>query len=77
MRKNGTFGGSTEVQVYSIISKLKIEYLIWNLQEINEFKANDSDPINCCISGKKIILKFILYSMFKKRITKSLCSIKK
>ena len=52
MRKNGTYGGTTEVQVYSIISKLKIICFMRNLQEINDFKADDSDPINCFISGK-------------------------
>ena len=45
MRKNGTFGGSTEIQVYSILSKLKIICFVRTLQKINEYKANDSDPI--------------------------------
>ena len=37
MRKNGTYGGSTEIQVYSIISKLKIVCFIRTFQEINEY----------------------------------------
>ena len=31
MRKNGTFEGTTEIQVYSIISKLKIYFFVRNL----------------------------------------------
>ena len=53
MRKNETFGGSIEIQIYSIISKLKIVCFIRNLLEINEFKADDSDQINSYISDKK------------------------
>ena len=34
MRKNGAFGGTTEVQVYSIISKLKIVCFVRTLQKL-------------------------------------------
>ena len=53
MRKNGVFGGSTEIQVYSIISKLKIVCFVRTLLEKNNYNAKDSDPIYCFISGKE------------------------
>jgi len=53
MRKNGTFGGNTEVQIYSIISKLKIVSFVRKLQAINKYNADDSDETYCFISGKK------------------------
>ena len=52
MRKNGTFGGMTEIQVYSIISKLKIVCFTRTFLEINKYKANDNDSIFCFISGR-------------------------
>ena len=52
MRKNGAFGGTIKVQVYSIISKLKIVCFVRTLQEINNYNADDSDSIYCFISGK-------------------------
>ena len=67
MRKNGTFGGSTEVQVYSIISKLKIVCFVRNLQAINLYKANDSDPIYYIISGIKNINKIYILLNFKNK----------
>ena len=45
MRKNWTFGGAIEIHVYSIISKLKINFFSRTLQKINQFKAKDGDPI--------------------------------
>ena len=66
MRKNGAFGGSTEVQVYSIISKLKIVCFVRNLQEINEYNADDSDTTYCFISGKKNINKIYIMLNIKK-----------
>ena len=53
MRRSGEYGGTTEVQVYSLISKLKIVCFIRTFQEINEYNADDNDPIYCFISGKK------------------------
>ena len=64
MRK--TFVGSTEMKVYSIISKLKIICFIRNLQEINEFNTDDNIPINCFISGKKNITKIYIMLNVKK-----------
>jgi hypothetical protein len=52
MRKNGTFGGMTEIQVYSIISKLKIVCFTRTFLEINKYRANDNDSIFCFISGR-------------------------
>ena len=52
MRKNGTFGGITEIQVYSIISKLKIVCFTRTFLEINKYRANDNDSIFCFISGR-------------------------
>ena len=60
MRKNGTFGGSIEVQIYSIISKLKIVSFVRNLQAINNYNADDSGPTYCFISGKKNINKIYI-----------------
>ena len=53
MRKNGAFGGTTEVQVYSILSKLKIICFVRTFQEIKNYNADDSDSIYCFISGKE------------------------
>ena len=60
MRKNGTYGGSTEIQVYSIISKLKIVCFVRNLQAINLYKADVSDPIYYIISGIENINKIYI-----------------
>ena len=69
MRKNGTYGGTTEVQVYSIISKLKIVCFVRTLLEINDYKAMGSDSIYCFISGKKYNTEIyiMLYLREKKR----------
>ena len=66
MRKNGTFGGSTEIQVYSIISKLKIVYYVRELQAINGYNADDSDPTYCVIAGKNNINKIYIMLTVKK-----------
>ena len=34
MRKNGTFGGAIEIQIYSIISKLKIVFFVRNFKQL-------------------------------------------
>ena len=60
MRKNGTFGGSKDVQIYFIISKLKIVSFARNLQAINNYNADDSDSTYCFISGKKNINKIYI-----------------
>ena len=67
MRKNGTYGGSTEVQVYSIISKLKIICFVRNLQAINKYKAHKNDPLYCFISGKENINKIYIMLYFKNK----------
>ena len=71
MRKNGTFGGITEIQVFSIISKLKIICFVRNLQEINEYKADDSDPVYCFISGKDYNTEIYIMINIKKKEVKS------
>ena len=53
MRKNGTYVWTTEVQVYSIISKLKIICFVRTLQKKNKYKSKNTDPIYCFISGKE------------------------
>ena len=52
MRKNGAYGGTTEIQIYSIISNLKIYCFMRTLQSINNFKADNSDTIYSFIAGK-------------------------
>ena len=68
MRKNGVFGGSTEVQVYSIISKLKIVCFVRTLQEINYYNADDSDSIYCFISGKDYNTEIFIMLNVKEKI---------
>ena len=68
MRKNGTFGGTTEVQVYSIISKLKIVCFVRTLQEINNYNADDSDSIYCFISGKEYDTEIFIMLNVKEKI---------
>ena len=68
MRKNGTFGGTTEVQVYSIISKLKIVCFVRTLQEINDYNADDSDSIYCFISGKEYDTEIFIMLNVKEKI---------
>ena len=64
MRKNGAFGGTTEVQVYSILSKLKIVCFVRTFQEIKNYNADDSDSIYCFISGKEYNTEiFILFNV--------------
>ena len=67
MRKNGTFGGSIEIQIYSIISKLKIVCFVRNLQATKEYNAYDSDPSYCFISGIKNINKIYIMLNVKKK----------
>ena len=50
MRKNRSFGGR----------KLKIICFVRNLQEINEYKDEDSDSIYCFISGKENITEIYI-----------------
>ena len=68
MRKNGVFGGSTEVQVYSIISKLKIVCFVRTLLEKNNYNAKDSDPIYCFISDKEYNTEIFILLNVKERI---------
>ena len=60
MRKNGTFGGSIEVQIYSIISKLKIVSFVRKLQATKNYNADDSDETYCFISGKNNIKRIYI-----------------
>ena len=68
MRKNGAFGGTTEVQVYSIISKLKIVCFVRTLQVINDYNANESDPIFCFIAGKEYDTEIYILLNVKEKI---------
>ena len=68
MRKNGTFGGTTEVQVYSKISKLKIVCFVRTLQKINNYNADDSDSIYCFISGKDYDTEIFIILNLKEKI---------
>ena len=68
MRKNGAFGGSTEVQVYSMISKLKIVCFVRSFQEINKYNADDSDSIYCFISGKEYDIEIYILLNVKEKI---------
>ena len=70
MRRSGEYGGTTEVQVYSIISKLKIVCFIRTFQEINEYNADDNDPIYCFISGKKNTNEIYIMLNIKKQSEK-------
>ena len=68
MRKNGAFGGTTEVQVYSILSKLKIVCFVRTFQEIKNYNADDSDSIYCFISGKEYNTEIFILLNVKERI---------
>ena len=68
MRKNGAFGGTTEVQVYSILSKLKIICFVRTFQEIKNYNADDSDSIYCFISGKEYNTEIFILLNVKERI---------
>jgi hypothetical protein len=71
MRKNGTFGGSIEVQIYSIISKLKIVSFVRKLQATKNYNADDSDETYCFISGKKNISKIYIMLNFNEKESKN------
>ena len=68
MRKYGAFGGTTEVQVYSILSKLKIICFVRTFQEIKNYNADDSDSIYCFISGKEYNTEIFILLNVKERI---------